>query len=185
MRYIWGLFVTIGLLILLIIILVRGGGNKTVVPSTAKSLISYADTNAEVRMTIDGQINADSIHRQIRITVNRDNVNYEVLQGYNGRVITSQHFSNTGSSYNSFLHALSHAGYTRGKTDKAFADEKGYCPLGKRYIFELSQDNDQIERFWTSTCGKPKTYLGNSNLTVDLFEAQVPGFAELSQKVEF
>lgn len=182
MRYIFGLLVTLGLIILLIVLLV-GGGGKPKVPATSKTLDSYATTNAETRLTIDGPINAQSLHNQIRITVDRDNVTYEQVQGYNGNVTNMQRFDNTENAYANFLSALARAGFTKGNPDKALADERGYCSAGDRYIFELRQDEKNIERFWATSCGNPKTYAGNANVTVELFKAQVPGYPDLTQNI--
>jgi hypothetical protein len=175
MRYIIGLLVTLGLIILLIVLLV-GGGGKPKVPATSKTLDSYASTNAEARLTIDGPVNAASQHQQVRITIDRDNVTFEHLQGYDGNVVTMQRYANTESAYGAFLSALGHAGFTKGNTDKTVADERGYCPLGDRFVMELRQNEKDIERFWATSCGNPKTYAGNRALTVQLFRAQVPDY---------
>ena len=47
-------------------------------------------------------------------------------------------------------------------------------PLGDRYVFELSQNGQNIQRYWTTSCGTPKSYLGAQTLTISLFKAQVP-----------
>jgi hypothetical protein len=79
--------------------------------------------------------------------------------------------------------SLSHAGFTKGNADKALSDERGYCPLGSRYIFELIDENGKtIERYWATSCGKPKTYQGNVSLTRSLFQAQVPDYSRLIQQ---
>jgi hypothetical protein len=183
MRYFIGFLVTVGLIILLIVLLFHGGG-KSKVPSTSKTLTSYASTNAQVSLTIDGPINATSLHEQIRITADNANVTYEHIKGYDGQVIDTQIFANTENSYDVFLHALLHAGFTKGDNAAALRDERGYCPTGDRYIFELKQDNHSLERYWATTCGKPKTYLGAVDLTVRLFQAQVPGYENLTQGIE-
>lgn len=43
-------------------------------------------------MTIDGAINANEAHRQIRIAVDRNNVTFQIIKGYNGDVIQEQIF---------------------------------------------------------------------------------------------
>ncbi len=58
MRYFLGFFATILLILLVIILLFRGGGNKPKVP-TGKTLASYATTDAELRLTTDGPVNAE------------------------------------------------------------------------------------------------------------------------------
>jgi hypothetical protein len=181
MRYFIGFLITVGLIILLIVLLF-GGHGKPKARVTPKSLESYASTDAQVSMLIDGPINA-SQHEQVQVTVNNESVTYENLTGYNGNVATTQTFSNTEASYDAFLHALAQAGFTSGNTSKALSDEQGYCPTGNRYVFELTQDDKTLERFWATSCGKPKTYLGNQNLTVTLFQRQVPNYERLTQGI--
>lgn len=183
MRYFIGFMVALGLIILLIILLISGGGkHKTVI--TSKSLVDYASTDAQVSLTIDGPVNAVSQHEQIRVTVDRDDVTYEHLKGYDGNAVDTQIFANTGSSYDVFLHALKHAGFSLGDNNPALRDERGYCPTGDRYIFELTQDGKSLERYWGTSCGKPRTYLGNTTLTLTLFQTQVPGYDDLTQNIQ-
>ncbi len=178
LRYFVGFLLTVGLIVL-VIVLLFGGGHKTALPA-AKTLWSYSGTDAETRLTIDGPINGDSIHQQVRITVSRDNVTYEQIQGYEGSVVNQQTFDNNEDAYDSFLHALAHAGFTRGDTSKALADEKGFCPLGDRYVLELRQNDKDIERFWATNCGGTQTYKGNKSVTLILFQRQVPGYEALA-----
>jgi hypothetical protein len=178
MRYFIGFLITIGLIILLIVLLFGGGGSKSKVPTTSKPLADYSSSDAAARLTIDGPVNADTIHKSVQITVDKDEVTFEKFQGYQGHVVGSQHYENNETAYANFLHALAHAGFTRGDTSSALKDERGYCPLGNRYIFEFIQDGKDIERFWATSCGKPKTYLGAPSLTLQLFRAQVPDFAK-------
>ena len=184
MRYFIGFLITIGLIIILIVLLLGGGGgNGPKKPKTTKALADYASTEAEVRMTIDGPVNADQTHQQIRITVDNNVTTYEQIQGYQDTVVNSQNFDNNENSYSNFLYALGHAGFTKGDITKALANDKGYCPLGNRYIFELIDNGKDVQRFWGTSCGghAPKTYRGNLNLTITLFQAQVPNYQNLTQ----
>ena len=183
MRYFIGFLITIGLIIILIVLLLTGGGGGGAKkPKTTMALADYASTNAVVRMTIDGPINADQNHQAVTITVGQDDTTYEQIQGFQGTVVNQQSFANNQNSYSNFLYALGHAGFTRGDNSKALANEKGYCPLGNRYVFELINEGKTIQRYWTTNCGgNPKTYRGNARLTTTLFEAQVPGYDDLTQ----
>lgn len=184
MRYLIGILVTIGLLILLIVIIVQHGGNdKTKLPQSKKPLISYSQTNAIARLTTDGPINAEENHQQIQITVGRDDVAIAFKKGYNGTVTTLQTYSNSEASYNSFLHALDRAGFTNGNPSASLKDEGGYCALGNRYIFEFIQNGKTLERYWATSCGSPKSYLGILDLSLTLFRNQVPDYDKLT--VEF
>lgn len=184
LRYFIGFFVTIGLIIILIILLFGGGGGdkKVQAPKTPKTLNSLASTDAQMRLTIIGPTNADQIHQQARVTIDRNGNTFELIQGYENTVTDSQSYESNEPAYSNFLHALSLAGYTKGIDDSKLADDRGHCPLGQRYIFEVIEDGKTVSRYWSSNCGnKIKTYLGNTSLTLTLFEAQIPDFDTLTQ----
>lgn len=181
-RYFIGFMITIGLLVLLIILLV--GGGKPKVPNASKPLYSYADTDASARLTIDGVINYQQSHQQIQITVDRNTVTYDQLEGYDGKTVNHRTYANSRNAYATFLRALGHAGFTQGNTSEKLKDERGYCPLGRRYIFELIDGGKSLERFWATSCGKPKTYNGNLPITRTLFQRQVPDFDDLTQDLQ-
>lgn len=182
MRYFIGFLVTIGLIILLIVLLFTGGGGSNPEkPKTTKALSEYASTDAVVRLTIDGPIVADQDHQAVQITVGQDDVTYSQVQGYQGTVVKQQSFVNNQNAYSNFLYALGHAGFTRGDNSKDRANEKGYCPRGNRYIFELIDGGNDIQRYWATNCKGTKTYTGDTSLTLTLFQAQVPGYNDLTQ----
>ena len=184
MRYFIGFLITIGLIILLIVLLFTGGGGDNAKkPKNTMALSDYASTDAVARLTIDGPIVADQNHQAIRITVGQDDTTYEQIQGYQGTVVKQQSFVNNQEAYSNFLYALGHAGFTKGDNNKDLANEKGYCPTGNRYIFELIDGGNDVERYWATSCSKPKTYKGNLSLTLTLFRAQVPNYNDLTQKL--
>lgn len=181
MRYFMA-FLAVMMLVFLLLALLLGGG-KSKAPPTAKTLASYATTDAQAQLTIDGPVNADQNHQAIRVTVSNNDVSFEQLQGYDGTVTNTQVFASTQNAYVNFLLALAHAGFTKGNNSPSMADERGYCPLGDRYVFELTQDGKDIERYWATSCGSPKTYLGSLSLTLSLFQAQVPNYSNLTQNI--
>jgi len=184
MRYFIAFLATLGLLFLLLYLLLHGGG-KAKVPTTQKTLISYASTDAQVKLTIDGPINSEQEHKAVRITVDQTQVTFEQIQGYQNNVVNQQSFTSNQDAYANFLAALQHAGFTLGSKNPALKDERGYCPLGERYIFELNQDGDELERYWATSCGKPASFEGSYPLVLQLFQAQVPGYAQLTQNLGF
>jgi hypothetical protein len=184
MRYIIGVFVTIGLLFLLIFVLVMGGGkgsNTSKVPSTMKALQTYANTDATVRVTIAGPVVASQDYKETRISVNRTTATMESINGYDGVVSNSKSYPNTREGYVSFLRSIDRAGFTKGDTSKTLADERGYCALGNRYVFELVENGKTLQRFWSTSCTGVKTYQGNASTTLQLFERQIPDFSALVQ----
>ncbi len=179
LRYFIGFIIVIGLLIFMFVLLFGGNDSKSKVPNTSKPLISYANSNSEVRMSIDGPTNAAKNHHQVLVSVDQNRVLFQEKQGYDGTVVHSEIFGNSHAAYASFLRALEHANFTKGDVANMKADERGYCPFGNRYVFELLDSGKNIQRFWTNSCGSPKTYLGGQTLTIDLFQKQVPDYSRL------
>jgi hypothetical protein len=186
-------FLAFIILIILVMVLIFGGGGtkkqttKISVP-TIMALPDYASTNATTSMTIDGRVNGDELHRAIRITIGQNQRQLDIIQGYSGHVISSQSFYNTQDAYNVFLRAINNSGFLlhAKKTKIAVpADERGLCPLGNRYIFELDQNGSTLSRLWASDCGVAVGTLGgSSSLLQSLFEAQVPKYQTLVGNVQ-
>ena len=180
MRYFFAFLATLGLIIIVVILLISGGGSgskKAAKTDSKRSLPEYSTTDAEATLQIDGKINAESQHSQIRITVNRNQVTYQQISGYEGNVVASNTFANNQSAYSAFLSALNTAGFTKGTKDDTTS--AGQCPLGRRYTVQFVNEGKELENFWFTSCGKLGNYLGSQALTVDLFELQVPGFNDL------
>ncbi|HET7320434.1 MAG TPA: hypothetical protein VFI84_02500, partial [Candidatus Saccharimonadales bacterium] len=148
------------------------------VPQAKVPLISYATTDTVVRETIDETINAPENHRTIQITVGKDNTTLNVIKGYDGDSQKNLTYPMSESAYGVFLKALQHAGFTEGNDQSTLKDERGYCPLGKRYIFEVVQGGDSIERYWSTSCAgsAPSTFKGKTSLVLSLFQNQVPDY---------
>jgi hypothetical protein len=182
MRYFIGFLVTIGLIILLIV-LIFNGGSSSKATVTPKPLTSYYNTDAQVQLTIDGPITAVQDHEQVQISVNNGQTTYSQISGYNGEVVNTESYSNTQNSFYSFLRALETVSFTSGDTSSKLSNERGLCPLGRRYVVQLTQDGKTIERFWSTSCGGTKTYNGNLPVTIELFEAQVPDYSTLTDSV--
>lgn len=185
MRYFITFLVALGLLALVIVLLFSGGGNKSTLSQqlTSQSLPGYYTTDAVAIMTIDGPVNDTQDHRAIRVTVGRDNVTFEELQGYSGNVIKTQQYPNDPDAYAVFLLSLARSGFTLGDNNPKLRDERGFCPLGDRYIFQFTQDNHDLQRYWTTNCNGPKTYKGPLAMTLRLFQLQVPNYSDLTKDV--
>ena len=151
----------------------------TVAPS---SLQDYASATAEVRLTVDGQVNGDDLHRAIRITVGKNQRKLEVIQGYQGNVIDSKTQDNNESAYDVFLRSLNNAGFTKERKTK-ITDERGVCPTGNRYIYELTNTENNDLRRWSTSCGAG-TFGGQSQLIRSLFQSQITDYETITSTVE-
>lgn len=178
MRYIIGLLIGIGLIVLLFVLIFRGGSSPA--PSTIKPLVSYANTTTTVRYTDDYPIDSDQNHRVVETTVGRDQTTLNVEQGYQGTVIRSQSYANNPTSYANFLSGLQVSGYNKGDTSPALRNDLGQCPLGHRYIFEILNGNNIVQRFWSTSCGNIGSFKGDTATVQELFQRQVPDYNTLT-----
>lgn len=186
MRYIIGFLIGLGLIVLTFILIVRifGGGDDETRPRPI-DLSSYATTDTVVRLTQDGPIVADKQHQQVRITIGRDQVLFERLQGYQGEVVSTQTYPNNPDAYAQFLHALENAGFTRGDLN-APKDERGYCPTGRRYIYQAVGDGEDKLRWWSTSCGSNEgNFEGQASNVRRLFINQVPEYRQLARGTVF
>lgn len=176
MKYFLAFMGVVVLIVLVFVLVLNGlhGGSKS--PKLAPTVLSdYANTSTAMRLTIDGPINANQNHREVRVTVSRDQNLIEVIQGYQGSVITQQSYANNEPAYEDFLKALQTLGYTRGDNTPALADERGMCPTGERFIYEIDSGATSPQRYWGSSCGNG-TFKGSGQAVRNLFRAQIPDY---------
>ena len=175
MRYIIGLFFTLGLIILILVLIFRGGATP---PKHQINLGSYLNSGGTAQLIIDGPITAESEHAEVQIDVSPDQVSFTLYQGYQQTVATQQTYPNNQSAYAVFLQALQHAGFTNGTTSGS-SDERGYCPAGNRYIYSFMNEGDQLTRFWYTSCGNGN-FRGSGDTIRWLFRQQVPDYDKLT-----
>ena len=146
--------------------------SKTTV-SQPKSLVSYANSEADVSMYVDGAVTIDQAHEALRITVGRDQNKIERINGYTGQVVRQEVFPSNPEAFAAFLKSLDKAGFTKAVSKSVSTDERGYCPLRSRFIYTLQVDGADKIREWTSSCDIGN-YTGTQSLTRQLFVNQIP-----------
>ena len=180
LRFMLGLGLATALLITLLVILFNQGTSSVKTP-TPKPMAAYANNpTASVTMLIDGPVNASSLHNQVQISVSNSNTVLKIYTGYNSKVTASYAYPMSEAAFHVFLRSLEFAGYNYGSPRTDLSQASGFCPTGDRYIFSFNADNKQLQRFWTTSCNGAHTYNGNLDLTVQLFEAQVPNYIDLT-----
>jgi hypothetical protein len=174
------------IIFIIILVMLFGHGKKPAPINPIKPLGEYADTDATVSFTTDGIVNADELHRSIRVTVSANQMQMDVLQGYNPRVITSKTFVNNQEAFTVLLKAIANSGFVaKLKNSKAPSDERGQCPLGFRYIMTLNDGSSDLSRLWASTCGTKIGTSGGAITTLqNLFQNQIPNYRTLTSQVE-
>lgn len=172
MRYLFGFLASLGLIILVFVLVLRGfsGDPKT----TQNPLTDYANTDALVRLTVDGRIVSEQEHRAYQITVGRSEVRLETLKGYEYETIETRTYNNNQESFYNFLSALDLAGFTRGAEETENQDERGACADGQRFVYEILSGTSEVQRHWSASCRGQGTFKGNAAAVRQLFDKQVP-----------
>lgn len=165
------------------VIVLRGftGGSKK--PTEQINLMDYVNSQTVVKFTADGPVTAEPNHQGYRITVGRDASTIEIVQGYQNNIIQAQTYSNNTGAYADFLRALQLQNFTKGDSDQAKADDRGVCPNGTRYTFEIENSGQTVQRYWSTSCGAG-TFHGNANTIRGLFQRQVPDYAKYTGKLQ-
>lgn len=178
MRYILSFLFILGLVILAFVLVFTSFSHGGTPSTLSQPLVDYADTATQVEMTIDGPINADQLHYELQMTIgtNLNQINLE--KGYQGVIVNSASYANNSTAYAEFLQALDFAGFTLGnKSSKADNDPRGFCADGDRYTYQIVNSNgNDIENFWSTSCGGQGTFEGNPAAVLSLFTAQLPNY---------
>ncbi len=153
----------------------------------ATALIDYANSSTVVRLTQEGYINARENHRVVQITVGQNSRTIELIEGYQGKVIKSNSYSNDTDSYRAFLAALHNAGYTNTRVASTRNIEPiGACALGYRYYYDILDGANVKQSLWSTSCGNIRgTFNGKSGGVRTLFQKQIPNYSTFMQGVSF
>lgn len=173
MRFLIGIFVTIGLIALILVLLLRGGGSAPEVRTSR--LADYVNSGSSAHYIVDGPVNAEQDHQIIKIDVDADEVLLTVYSGYQGTVINQDRFPNNTDAYTVFLKSLQTQGFTQANTDPSLKDERGVCPLGQRFIYAFDNGTKETIRSWSTSCGDG-TFKGKKGAVRELFQRQVPDY---------
>lgn|GEM_PF-1953327 len=148
-------------------------------PPSQVSLTDHTTDGSEVRLTIEGPVNANELHRSSSISVSRDSRAVEFDKTYSDIPIASATYINNQDAFDDFMTALQNAGFTKQKSN-AQANDTGQCPQGQRYEYELIINDTVALNTWSSSCqNKNQSFGGNAALVQALFRAQIPDYAKL------
>lgn len=183
MKYVIGVIAVVFVMFIALLAVFSRGDDGGQQGDRSIVLTEYTDTGSRVEYTVYGPIVAQEERRAIRISVSQAERFVEVLEGYEERVISRESFNNSPSAYREFLAALERAGYTREVAD-APEDRSGYCPLGKRYTYELFDDGSDVLDTWSTSCSKKHgSFGGERNLVRRLFQRQIPDYRTITREV--
>lgn len=178
-------FVGIVLLILITFILMwRGMTGDGPAPEAPPPLSDYTFTGVMMCFTVIGQVNQQQDQRAIRMTVSRSESRLEVLEGYDRVITESRSYPSNQDAYATFLRALDQQGFTQGDDTPERRDDRGFCPRGRRFIYEIVDGSEVIQRYWSTSCGRSQgTFEGNAGAIERLFRAQIPDYRDLTRGI--
>jgi hypothetical protein len=180
MKFIFGALGVILLVILVVVLITRGGKGPVEQPLV---LSEQAREGVSSAYTEQGRMVGEDQRRAIRVTVNQNERRLEILTGYEEAVESAQTFPNTQSAFEAFLVALDQAGFDNKKVSN-IKDERGACPLGRGYVYQLNEYSQPLINTWSTSCGKIGTFNGNRNTVRALFQKQIPGYAKLVSQID-
>ena len=183
MRYILGVLAVVIILFAVIFWAVKGGNDNKSPLKQEIVLSDYAGTDATAIYHVSGEIQAKEEHREIRISVNRNERVFEVISGYDGKVIARKTFPNSSDAFEEFMYALERAGFTDDRNSE-FDTVKGVCPKGTRSEYVLSKQGAELSRLWSTSCSrKDGSFAGERRLVRDLFQNQILNYRDLTRDV--
>lgn len=189
MKYILGVLAVVAIAIIAIILLVRSPSstNNGQKPGAKKivKITDFANSNvSQVEWKIQGRLVGEDQRRAVRVTISQDRRLIEILDGYDETVERAQTYPNTNSAYDAFLHALELAGFGRDRK-VAITDERGVCPLGNTFIYDLYDGNDHPVHLWSVSCSTAfGNFAGNATLIRQLFQNQISDYNTQTKNVQ-
>jgi len=185
MRYFLGFLIALGLLALVIILVVKGFSHNTTTGPQPKPLSSYSSTYAVAGLLISGPILADQDFNQIQINISQFSSQVNIIKGYQGTVVNTETIGNNQSSYSAFLSALQGIGFNLGVNNYKYKTPAGFCAFGESYTYTLTNGNDSIINYWTTSCGGQGNFKGIAGAVNQLFESQIPNFSTFTAGTSF
>lgn len=186
LRYILG-FLVILLILIVLGNLIFGGKKSTETTAPVVTQSTYADsaeTNSAVTLVTAGVINGADMHRQIRITINNNTRTLDILDGYSGKILTTQSYPNTQEAYREFLSSLYTSGFTKENAANVNPDVSGRCPLGTRFIYTSAGIPNVPDELWTTSCPTViGTFGGVATAVNQLFQLQIPNYTQQTSNV--
>jgi hypothetical protein len=187
-RIVVGLGVVILMVLFAVALFSLGAGSRPDDSNQKKAAIKltdHTDDGSLVRLTIEGPVTADELHRTTIITVGGDSRALDIYKTYGNQSALTQSFTNNQTAFTDLMYALNDAGFARASQANGERDETGVCPTGQRYIYELIHNDQVTMRLWGSSCkDKRATFGGNSALVQTLFQKQIPKYSSLANSVQ-
>lgn len=143
-------------------------------------LTEYIRPNTSAKVTIEGPIVADENFESYEIEIGQDFRRMTVYRGYGRSVVAQKTYDNNDQAYDQFMRALAKLGFTN-STATTLKDERGSCATGSRFIYELKDFDESVQRLWGVSCSSNNgSFAGSGTSVRSLFRSQIPDFRDLA-----
>lgn len=143
----------------------------------------YLNDTSKMIYTLQGPVVGDDARRSVRITIDSDSRTIEQIDGYQGKVVKSQSFTNNKEAYSYFLASLDKVGYTDERRTRN-PDSQGACSRGQTYLFQITDSTQLMMDRWSASCSGMGTYGGNTANTRILFENQITTYNQFVSDID-
>lgn len=143
-------------------------------------LSDYNRPGVNVILEVQGPVVAKEKYNSYRLIVSRTNRVMQVIQGYDNTVVKEERLDNTEAAFDVFLESLGRAGFDKTSGKFKDEDEKGVCANGRRYIFEIVDNDVEAFRAWKTSCDKNLGSSAAPTAVRTLFQKQFPNFAKFT-----
>ncbi|MDQ3093744.1 MAG: hypothetical protein M3Q70_01020 [bacterium] len=154
--------------------------NSSQVVEPQDKLDDYNRPGVIISFELQGPVVAETEHTSYKIIVGRSERIMQVMRGYSGTVEREQRYTNDEASYAVFLKSIAAAGFDA-KNNSTQNDERGACPLGRRYIYTINDNGMDALRTWNTSCGQELGTSEAGTVIRTLFQKQIPDFNTLTQ----
>ena len=142
-------------------------------------------SDARAVWTQQGRVLGADRRRELRITVTPTERRAEIISGYQNKVEKELVLPNDSAAYETFMIALENAKFGQERSVKQ-VDERGVCPNGLTYIYEIHADNEQKSRLWSDNClATDGTFAGKAQVVRLLFQNQITDFQKFKYNTNF
>jgi hypothetical protein len=187
MKYVLSTLAIMILAVFAVVLLGRNTNNSQTVQTGEQkvNMTEFINDESRVEFVQYGRVVSNEERRTLRIVVEENSRMIEILKGYQGEIERRETFTNNREAYDVFMNALNDAGFTREKAD-APQENSGLCPTGRRFNYELKKNEDTISKLWNTSCSPSRgSFGGNSTLTRQLFQKQIPDYNTVVQGITF
>lgn len=160
-------------------------GNGTAQENTTSSINELANSSSVTSIVIKGPIIGNEEYREVKITVSSTQRTFEIIQGYEGKVIERKTYPNNTNAYSQFLSALDLNEFMVENSNQPETSD-GACPQGFRYDYKVTENGQTKLDTWFAQCQKRiGTFGGNGSTVNRLFTVQIPKYSELTEDLHY